>query len=233
MAGWMADRTPGSPLALVGFSLGANLVLKLAAEAADDPLPPLDCVLAANPPLDLLACSRHIQRPENRVYDRNFVRLLKGEVRRLHNIFPELGPADLPLVKTLYDFDDQYTAPRNGFAGAEDYYNRSSAGPLVPRIRVPGLVIHAEDDPFIPVEPFHKIDFPTGLALELIPSGGHLGYISRTRWGVDRHWLDARLTAWLTSHWRVNHCGTIASPTRKRSRWRQGGRNAYVEPQEQ
>jgi predicted alpha/beta-fold hydrolase len=197
----LASDAPGSPLALVGFSLGANLALKLAAEAADRPLAGLDSVLAANPPLDLAACSRHIQRPENRIYDRNFVRLLLSEVARLHARFPELEPVDLRDAKTLLDFDDLYTAPRNGFKDAEEYYSQSSAGPLIPRIKVPGLVIHAEDDPFIPPTPFRLIEFPESLILELTGSGGHLGYLSRTRWNGNRRWLDARLAAWLASHW--------------------------------
>jgi predicted alpha/beta-fold hydrolase len=117
---WLGPRIPGSPIALIGFSLGANLALKLAAEAADRPLEGLDCVLAANPPIDLTACSQRIQQPENRIYDRNFVRLLRSEVRRLHAAFPELGPVDLAGARTLLEFDDVYTAPRNGFLGAAD-----------------------------------------------------------------------------------------------------------------
>ena len=198
---WLATAAPASPIALIGFSLGANLALKLAAEAVDDPVPGLDCVLAANPPIDLEVCCRHIERPENRIYNRNFVRLLLKEVDRLHARFPELQRMDLQQVRTLFDFDHFYTAPRNGFCNASDYYERSSAGPLIPGIQIPGLVIHAEDDPFIPVSPFLRIAFPPQLALELICSGGHLGYISRARWGGNRRWLDARLAAWLAWHW--------------------------------
>jgi predicted alpha/beta-fold hydrolase len=201
---WAARRAPGSPVALVGFSLGANLVLKLAAEAIDSPLDGFDCVLAANPPIDLAACCRAIRRPENRAYDRNFVRALRAETARLHAAFPELGPVSLPKTMTVYDFDHVYTAPRNGFAGADDYYERSSAAPLIPRIGHPGLVVHAEDDPFIPAEPFRRVTFPSRLALELIPQGGHLGYLSHHRWGGDRRWLDGRLTAWLAERWSLN-----------------------------
>ena len=201
VAEWLANEAPGSPIALVGFSLGANLVLKLAAEAASDPVEGLDCVLAANAPLDLLACSRNMRSPRRRIYDRNFVRALKAEIRRLHERLPELGPVDLSRVETLYDFDESYTAPRHGFAGAEEYYARSSAGPMLTQVVVPGLVVHAEDDPFIPVDSYRGLQFPASLALELIPSGGHLGYISRTRWDGDHRWLEARLSRWLADRW--------------------------------
>ena len=162
---WMAQRTPGSPIALAGFSLGANLALKLAAEAADQPVAGLDCVLAANPPIDLSACAAAMSRPENRLYDWNFVRWLRAEVMRLHRRFPDLGVPDLRQVRSVYEFDDRYTAPRNGFASARDYYARSSALPLIPRIRLPGLVIHSADDPFIPAAPFHDARFPANLSL--------------------------------------------------------------------
>lgn len=225
VAAWLARRASGSPIALVGFSLGANLVLKLAAEASTDPLDGLDCVVAANPPLDLMACCRHLQRAQNRIYDRNFVRLLHSEVGRLHAAFPELGAVDLSRAGTLYDFDDVYTAPRNGFAGADDYYARSSAGPRLGGIRIPGLVVHAEDDPFIPVEPFRLARFPEGLALELIPSGGHLGYFSRNRWEGDRRWLEARLATWLALHWGVGSSDrTVSSEFWPRPENHQGGK---------
>ncbi len=198
---WMEGCAPDSPLALVGFSLGANLVLKLAAEVNDAPLDTVDCVLAANPPIDLAVCCQQIQHPSNRMYDRNFVKQLRFDVARLHRAFPELGPVTLPKVLTLLEFDECYTAPRHGFTGADDYYAQSSSASLIPAIRVPGLVVHAEDDPFIPSAPFRRLAFPPGLALELISSGGHLGYLSREAWLGDRRWLDGRFTAWLTTRW--------------------------------
>jgi uncharacterized protein len=211
VADWLSARAPGSPIALVGFSLGANVVLKLAAEAADHPLEGLDCVIAANPPLDLQACCRMIQQPWNHLYDRNFLRNLRAEVGRLHAAFPDLEPIDLSRARSLYHFDELYTAPRNGFLDAADYYARSSAGPTLNRIEVPGLVIHAADDPFIPVEPFHSVEFPPQLALELIPQGGHLGYLSRKPWKGDRRWLDARIATWLSSRWEPGPRGQTAT----------------------
>jgi len=214
VAAWLARRAGGSPIALVGFSLGANLVLKLAGEAASDPVEALDCVVAANPPVDLGACCRAIQNPGNRIYDKNFVRLLRDEVGRLHARFPELGLVDLSSAQTLLAFDELYTAPRNGYLHAQDYYDRCGANRWIEQIQVPGLVIHALDDPFIPMESFSAIRFPAHLSCEFVPHGGHLGYWSRQAWDGDRRWLDARIGHWLASRWQSSRCDPLAA-TRK------------------
>jgi predicted alpha/beta-fold hydrolase len=198
---WLEARHPGSPVGLIGFSLGANLVLKLAAEAAAEPLRALDCVLAANPPIDLAACARMMLRPENRLYDWNFVRWLRAMVARLHDRFPELGHPGLEGVKTLYEFDDRYTAPRNGFGSADNYYARCSLLTALAQIQVPGLVVQAMDDPFVSHQPLLQAVRPPHLAAELLRHGGHLGYLSRHNWQGDRRWLDSRLSVWLKAHW--------------------------------
>ncbi len=227
---WAAGRSPGSPVALVGYSLGAHLTLRLAAEAAADPVPGLDCVLAANPPIDLAVCCRIMREPRNRIYDKNFVRSLRAEVGRLHAAFPELGPTGVDDVQTLFDFDDRYTSRRNGYDGAEDYYSRCSSAPLIPRITLPGLVVHAEDDPFIPAAAFRQIEFPETLALELIPGGGHLGYISRRPWQGHHRWLDGRLLAWLAARWSSPNGGPGAGVRLSRIPvpHREGGLAAHV-----
>jgi predicted alpha/beta-fold hydrolase len=198
---WLHERDGDSPIGVVGFSLGANLALKLAVEAADAPAAGLDCVLAANPPIDLVASAQQMKRLVNRLYTWNFARWLRGMVERLHRQFPELGRPRLEGVNTLYDFDDRYTAPRNGFASADDYYERCSLVSSLSRIRVPGMIVHALDDPFIAPEPFLRVTRPPSLSLELVPHGGHLGYLSRDSWQGDHRWLDARLAIWLASRW--------------------------------
>lgn len=226
---WLVERAPGSPVAAVGFSLGGNLVLKMAAEAADDPIDGFDCVIAANPPIDLHACCQHIRRPQGKVYDRNFIRLLQTEEGRLRAIFPEQTPVDFTKVQNLFDFDNVYTGPANGFRDAAEYYERSSSAFLIPRIKAPGIVIHAADDPFIPVTPFLKVDFPQQLALELNPFGGHLGYMSRQTWDGDRRWLDSRIVSWLASRWGIERgLSSIPSDDRLRDRHHHGGRSHDV-----
>ncbi len=204
---WIRRRDEPSPIAAVGFSLGANLVLKLAAESGEESdgsglrSVKRDCVLAANPPIDLAACARRMRDLDNRIYDWNFARWLRRMVGRLHRRFPDLGPPRLAGVRTLYAFDDRYTAPRGGFASADDYYRRCSVAGSLDRIAVPGLIVHAMDDPFIPHEPFLRAARQPGLTLELVRHGGHMGYLSRRPWQGDRRWLDARLAAWLRAHW--------------------------------
>jgi predicted alpha/beta-fold hydrolase len=201
VARWLHERVPGAPIGLVGFSLGANLVLKLAAEASDLPVPGLDCVLAANGPIHLASCVQLMRRPSNRLYDWNFARWLRGMVARLHRRFPELGPPALEGVRSIYEFDDRYTAPRGGFGSADDYYEKCSLTRLIERIAVPGLAIHAVDDPFVTYEPWLSIERPPGLAFELCAHGGHLGYLSQRPWLGNRRWLDVRLSRWLLSRW--------------------------------
>ncbi len=225
----LSADSPGSPIGLVGFSLGGNLALKLAAEAATEPVSGLDCVVSANAPLDLAACCRNIRRPSRRIYDRNFVGSLRTEIRRLHERFPELGPVDLGAIRSVFDFDELYTAPRHGFASAEEYYARSSAGPVLPQIRVPGLVVHSRDDPFIPSDTYDGLLFSDALALELIPTGGHLGYISRARWEGDRRWLETRLAVWLADRWAARLHDRPDRPERSALGPRHGGPNAHAQ----
>jgi predicted alpha/beta-fold hydrolase len=201
---WMAVRFPLSPIALVGFSLGGSLALKLAAEASEQAVTGLDCVLAANPPIDLAACAETMQSPLNRLYGWYFLGSLVADVKRLHRRFPELGKPNLTRVRSVFDFDDRYTAPRNGFASAQDYYHRCSVWPLIPRIRHDGLVVHAQDDPFVPADTFARVRFPGNLPLDLSRNGGHMGYVSRDSWLGDHRWLDARLATWLAARWGIS-----------------------------
>src|SRR5262249_5880604 len=135
--GW----TPASPITLVGFSLGGNLALKLAGEAADRPVPRLSRVGAPAPPVDPERCAGMNARPQNRLYDTYFVRELIQEAHLRQHHFPDLPPLRFPRRMTIRLFDDLYTAPRCGFADALDYYRRVSSFRLVPRIQLPTFIL--------------------------------------------------------------------------------------------
>jgi predicted alpha/beta-fold hydrolase len=183
----LAD-SPGSPLVLAGFSLGGNIVLKLAGEAAADPLPGLAGVAAVNPPIDLTHCSQLLDQPGNRFYNLRFARKLVEIAVQHRQLFPDLPTVDFPRDLTLRQFDDLYTAPRWGFADAADYYRRASSRPLIRAIRVPLLILTAQDDPFVGVEPIASLPARAGQDVRIARQGGHLGYIgldgsSGVRWG--------------------------------------------------
>lgn len=179
----------------VGFSLGGNVVLKLAGEYADHPPTELAGVCAISPSVDLAASTQLILHKKNWVYHGNFVRNLKRKVRAKHKLFPhqyDLGK--LPLVKTLRDFDEHFTSVSHGFANADDYYYKCSSARVVEKIRVPGLIVHSEDDPFIPFEPLREKAFADNPYLLLVKTekGGHVAFVAAKKDGEDRFWAENR-----------------------------------------
>lgn len=196
----IASLCPGSPVSAIGYSMGGNIVLKLAGECGAQPPGGLDRVAAVCPPIDLSYCSQNMTRGLNWIYDQTFIRSLTQLVERRRRELPELA-ADLgPLVpppRRLFEFDDRFTAPRSGYSGAAEYYARCSSAPLLHCIDLPTLIITAADDPLIPVEMFERAERSTAVALHIAESGGHLGFVARRGVDPDRRWLDWRLLEWV------------------------------------
>jgi uncharacterized protein len=191
------DRLPR--LAIAGYSLGGNLALKLAGELADAAPSELKAVCAVSPVLELEACVRAIERRQNIVYQLNFVRNLRRRMRRKAAAFPsdwDLGP--LKSIWTIREFDDKFTAPHHGFAGASDYYHRASAMRVIDGIQLPALIITAEDDPFVPPEPFRdpKITNNPHITLKITSHGGHCGFIAEAN-GYDGYWAEQTVVSFL------------------------------------
>lgn len=169
--------SPESPLLVMGVSMGGNIVLKLLAEAATEPVPGLQRALAIGPPIDLSLCAALLKRKGNLLYNRWFTRLLLRQERARQRAFPDLPRLPFRGGMTLREFDDLYTAPRNQFADAEDYYRRASSFPLLDRIQLPSAIVTARDDPFIAVEPFEEARLPACVELHITAHGGHLGFL--------------------------------------------------------
>lgn len=186
--------TPDSPLLLAGISLGGNIVLKLAGEAADRPLINLIGVAAVAPPIDLARCAEVLASLP--FYDGYYARNLLRQVRRHQRLFPQAGAFRFPRPWTMRRFDDLYTAPRGGFADALDYYRRASSFPLIGRIRVPTFILAARDDPFIPADSFDQLSPAAHLQIHVAERGGHLGFLGWDGAGGIR-WAEQRLTEWL------------------------------------
>ena len=192
---------PQSPVHVVGFSMGANIVLKMAGELGANAPPELASLMAVCPPIDLIECSRNIQIGANRIYDQSFVMgLLKHLERRKKHVPGALTRPLHPRPKRLFDFDTHFTAPLAGFADAHEYYTRASSGPLLRHITVPTLIVSSESDPIIPVGPFERASYSPTTQLVITPCGGHLGFVARTGIDPDRRWLDWRVLEWIASH---------------------------------
>jgi uncharacterized protein len=183
------------PAFVVGFSLGGNVALKLAGELGDSDL--LMGVCAVSTPIDLAACVRTMDKRSNFLYTRRFVKRLCSRVRRKSKVAPHLySSAGLDSVKSIWEFDDRFTAPLFGFGTAERYYATQSSASYLNAIRVPTLVICAKDDPLVPFEIYNHPAFRSNPALTLlaVEHGGHLGFLSRRR---PRFWVDQTAMDWI------------------------------------
>ena len=181
----------------VGLFLGGNVMLKFAGELPQRARELATQLIAVCPPADLAACSRLLSRPSNRVYELYFMRRLLAAVAERHRLFPDLAPVDLPRRMSMYQFDHHYTAPQCGFADADDYYSRSSAAPLVPRIALPCRILFAGDDPFIDDTVFDGAALPPNVQVLRTSAGGHMGFLGRPGRAGGYHWLDASLLDWM------------------------------------
>src|SRR4051794_26496355 len=188
------DRLPA--IGVAGYSLGGNLALKLAGEYGAWAPKTLVGVAAVSPIIEISECTRALERPANALYQWNFVRDLKRRIRRKDRFHP--GGFDLSrlnAIKTVREFDETYTAPSFGFRNAEDYYHRASAMRVVDRIRVPALIITAEDDPFVPSQPFRdpKVTGNPHIDLRLCEHGGHCGFVGPRSTIDDGDWAEKQI----------------------------------------
>jgi hypothetical protein len=179
--GRLDGRTAANGIVIVGFSLGANMLLKYLGEQGRRA--PLLGAVSVSAPIDLKATQlRFMQRRNRRYHDHLLARMKQGILSA-----PDLERVDLDTISSVYEFDERVVAPRNGFAGADDYYARCSAKNFLREIRVPTLIIHARNDPWIPVDPYLAFDWSCNSRLTpLLPrGGGHVGFHglgSRTPW---------------------------------------------------
>ncbi|HWA46174.1 MAG TPA: alpha/beta fold hydrolase [Hypericibacter adhaerens] len=169
-------RLAGRGLLAVGYSMGGNLLLKYLGEQGRRALF-LGAVSVSAPVLPKEAQLR-IMRRRNAAYHRHLLEAVKQDFGRPTSAIPESLRALMPAIRTIYEFDDRVVAPVNGFADAEDYYARTASFPLLDKIKVPTLVIHARNDPWIPAAPYLQFDWKRNpKLLPLLPrGGGHVGF---------------------------------------------------------
>jgi predicted alpha/beta-fold hydrolase len=199
---------------VAGYSLGGNLALKLAGDYGDAPPPQLRAVCAVSPVMELEACVRALERRQNVVYQWNFVRGLKNRMRRKAAFFPGRYPIErLDAIRSVREFDEVYTAPHFGFRNASDYYHRASAMRVIDRVRVPARIITADDDPFVPTEPFRDrlVGGNIHLDVSITRHGGHCAFVSDARDGSDGYWAEEAVLAFAAAHTGATGARSVAS----------------------
>ena len=183
---------------LGGFSLGGNMSLKLAGEWSANAPEELRGICAVSPSIDLAAAADTISSSSNWLYNQRFLKSLSGRMRRVQKLYPESFAVDgIKEVRSIRDFDSRFTAVYGGFKDVDDYYARSSSLPLIEKIRIPTLIIHAQDDPFVPFEAFRSPLLAANPFVILLtpPNGGHVGFVADNSLpGENRFWAENRMT---------------------------------------
>lgn len=188
-----ADSLPR--LALAGFSMGGNMVLKLAGEWGTAAPTQVKAIAAVSPGMDLSPSADALHLPINRLYELRFLISLRRSMIRKAKLFPaQHKKPGLRCLLSIRDFDDLVTAPHFGFSNADDYYSRASATPRVAGIAIPTLVVHAQDDPFVRLLPSTVAALRANPRVTLLVTahGGHCGFLAGPD-GYDGRWAERKI----------------------------------------
>lgn len=178
----LKTETPSSDITVIGFSLGANLALKLAGELGKDAEKLIKQIIAVCPPFDLENTASILQEKKNRLYNRYYLR----------QIFYQASPWTNRVFTCLHEYDDHVTGPLWGYKNAKDYYQTSSSKFYLKNISVPSHILSAEDDPFIALEVLQDVPLSQHVQLWSTKKGSHMGFLGRT----TLHWMDQLLLDW-------------------------------------
>jgi predicted alpha/beta-fold hydrolase len=183
-------------VALVGYSMGGNLVLKLAGEWGERA--PLVAVAAVSAAMNLAPSSAALHSGLNRLYEQWFLRGLRERYRNKAKLYPDIYAPSVGPIRSVREFDEKVVARYCGFADADDYYERASAAQVVENIQVPTLILHAQDDPFIRVLPETRALLRANPVVTLVETknGGHCAFLSDAK-GEDVHWAEATVVRYL------------------------------------
>lgn len=187
-------------IVLVGFSLGANLILKYLGESGHSIASSIQAAVAVSAPCCLKGSSTKLSKRSNQIYMQRFVTLLKEKMKQKAKTFPGLvNYRDFRSVRSFQEFDDLYTAPFHGFRNAEDYWEQCSSKKYVESIKIPTLLINSLDDPFLNEEcfPFKAAALNKNFQLETPAYGGHVGFVSLKNKG--EYWHETRAANFITN----------------------------------
>ena len=188
------ENFPDSPLSLIGFSLGGNILLKLAGE--NELSQYLKKIIAVCPPLSLLDSSQRLTRLQNRIYQQSIVKAIIEIVESPKSQFSYKPKLPISNCKTLEEIDNLFTAPASGFSSAKDYYEKCSSLQFIPNITSPCHILFAQDDPLIDCSKINEIRLPQNIDLVQTRYGGHMGFLKNSI--KNPFWMDEQLLRWLS-----------------------------------
>ena len=197
-------REPNTPIATVGYSVGANICLKWLGEAGHrGPELPIAAAVGVSVPFHLGVVAKKIEKGFSRIYQWYLLRSLHGDLRRkMEAVDVGLGLTSKEIrdLRTFFQFDQRVTGPLNGFDGAEDYYAKTRCDTLLAHVSVPTLIVNACDDPFVPAHLIPNRQQVSGcVQMEISNHGGHMGFISGGWPWAPRFWLDTRVPEFLAT----------------------------------
>jgi predicted alpha/beta-fold hydrolase len=201
----IAEREPGTPVGVVGYSVGANICLRWLGECGQRRHPlPVAAAVGVSAPFNLGAVAKNIERGFSRVYQWYLLRSLRQDVvRKMAAMNDDFGLTrrELRGLDTFAKFDDRISGPWSGFHGADDYYARTRSDELLKHVDVPTLILNAHNDPLVPAKLTPRPhDMSEKVTLEVTRGGGHLGFVSgRWPW-KPRFWLDSRIPEYLSAY---------------------------------
>ncbi len=199
----LVSHYPNRPIGAIGYSLGGNMLMKLQGELGE--VSPLFAAVSVSAPLRLEKTADHINSGASRFYQKVLMDSLKEsllEKFEQHDYEKIIGlkKEDVPTLKSFWEYDDLFTGPIHGFQNAKDYYARSSAQQYIQRITKPTLIIHAKDDPFMPISVLPDEEtLPTNVALEVSNHGGHVGFLGGTLF-KPHYWLEERIVSFFETN---------------------------------
>ena len=196
----LIERDRVSQLALVGFSMGGNLVLKLAGEWGSHGPSQFRAVAACCPAMDLAASADALHEPRNRLYELYFLFNLRRRMIRKAGLFPaHFDVSRMRGMRSLRDFDHQITAYYCGFSGADDYYAQASASNVIDKITVPSLILHAANDPFIRILPEtrRKVAANPNITFVEVEDGGHCAFLGKRNGAEGGFWAESQIVNFL------------------------------------
>lgn len=186
----LRERDPDVPIAAMGVSLGGNVLLKWLGETGAEN--PLRAAIAVSVPFDLQKAAAHIQQGFSRFYQWYFIKYLRERLSKKFRGRPAfLDISHIHNMRTMYEFDENITAPLHGFTDAREYYIKSSSRQYLKHIQVPTLIIHAKDDPFMSRDVIpEKHELSPKIRFELTEAGGHVGFVGGKFPWKPEYWLE-------------------------------------------